>query len=323
MKTTNCVLAALVVSLAAHAQTPAKAPRVGILNNATVAVGGHLTAAFVRGMADLGYVDGKTIQFDVRYADGQLDRVPALAQELGALKPDVVFAASALAANAVRKSGTNAPIVFALAPDPVGEGFAASLARPGGNMTGLTTQSPEVAAKRVELIREAFTKTSRVAVLYALAFPGVPAELAESSAWSGRLAGSCCRWEAKRPEAIESAFAEMVKWRADVLLVVENPMFFFNRKSISELSERNRLPAIYRSSDYVTAGGLMSYGANYADLCRRAAGYVDKILRGAKAGDLPIEQPVKFELVINLKTAKAMGLTIPRDLLVRADQLLD
>ncbi|MBI2754903.1 MAG: ABC transporter substrate-binding protein [Betaproteobacteria bacterium] len=323
MKTILLLLGAALLTSVAQAQTPAKVPRVGVLQNGTVASGGHMTEAFARGLSELGYADGKNIILEVRYAEGKLDRLPALAQEFANLKVDVLFSPSALASRAAKKAGIGAPIVFALAPDPVAEGFVASLARPGGNMTGLTSLSPELGAKRVELLREMLPKTSRPAVLYALAFPGVSAQLSEAERAARAFGMDFLPVEATRPEDFEPAFAEALKRRADALLVIENPMFFTNRKTIVGLAEKHRLPAIYISKEYVVSGGLMSYGSNYADLCRRAASYVDKILKGAKPGDLPVEQPVKFELVINLKTAKAMGLTIPPAMLLRADEVIE
>lgn len=320
---TLLAVAALALACTANAQAPARTPKVAILHPGSVATHAHLHEAFVRGLAELGYVDGRNVQLETRFAEGRLDRLPALVQELAKQNVDVWFAPSALASGAVRKGGVTAPIVFAVAPDPVGEGFARSLAHPGGNMTGLTSQSPEVAAKRVDLMREAFPRTSRIAVLYALDFPGVPAELAEIERAVRSLGKEYRAVEAKRVEDIEPALAGIANWRADVLLVIENPMFFFNRKSITGLAQKHKLPAIYRSSDYVDAGGLMSYGASYTDLCRRAAAYVDRILRGAAPGSLPIEQPVKFELVLNQAAAKAIGVAFPRDLLLRADRVVE
>jgi putative tryptophan/tyrosine transport system substrate-binding protein len=314
---------ALFVCLTAHAQSPVKMPRIGILQNGSGASSEHLNKAFVRGLADLGYIDRKNIILEFSYAEGKLDRLPALAQELSTLNVDVFFAPSALASDAVRRTGATTSIVFALAPDPVSQGFAANLARPGGNLTGLTTLSPEVGAKRVEILRDAFPKMSRVAVLYFLANPGVNPQLSEAERAAKLFGLNVLPIEAKRPEELDPAFAEMAKVKADAVLVIENPMFFFNRKTIAGLAEKYRVPAMYISRDYVDAGGLMSYGSNYADLVRRAATYVDKIVKGAKPGDLPIEQPIKFDLVINQKTAKAMGVTIPRSLLLRADEVIE
>jgi putative tryptophan/tyrosine transport system substrate-binding protein len=317
------LLSALVLSLGVQAQAPAKFPRVGVLQNGTVATSGHLTEAFVRGLTELGYADGKNIVLEVRYADGQLNRLPELARELGSMNLDVLFAPSALASNAARKAGVRSPIVFSFAPDPVAEGFVASLARPGGNMTGLTSLSPDMGAKRIEILREAAPMLSRVAVLHSLAFPGVPAQLAEAERGLKSLGKDFVPFDVKRLEDLEPAFAEMAKARIDAVLVIENPMFFVNRKMIVGLTQKHRLPSIYISKEYVVSGGLMSYGSSYEDLARRAATYVDRILKGVKAGDLPVEQPIKFELVVNLRAAKALGLALPQSLLLRADQLVD
>lgn len=316
------VCASLLAS-GAQAQTTAKVPRVGVLLNGTAATAGFQAESFARGLSELGYTDGKNVILDVRYAEGQLDRLPALAQELATLKVDVLFAPSALASQAARTVGVRAPIVFALAPDPVAEGFVASLARPGGHMTGLTSQSPDLAAKRVELLREALPKTSRLGVIYALTFPGVRVQLLETERGAKLLGQESVPLEVRRLEEFEPAFVELTKRRASALLVIENPMFFTNRKMIVGLAEKHRLPAIYTAREYVVSGGLMSYGSNYADLCRRAATFVDRILKRARPADLPVEQPIKFELIINLKTARALGLTIPRGLLLRADEVIE
>jgi putative ABC transport system substrate-binding protein len=316
------MLLGALIAVGAHAQAP-KTPRIGVLHNGTVATNGHLTEAFKRGLAELGYVDGKNVAFELRHAEGQLTRLPTLAQELKDANVDLVFAPSALAANAMKKSGTTMPIVFALAPDPIDDGFVASLARPGGNMTGLTSQSPELGAKRFALLRETLPSISKLAVLYARPFPGVEAEIADIERATRLLGKDLVSVEVKRSDDLAAAFAEIARHRADAMIVIENPIFFTNRAAIVELAAKHRVPAIYRAKEYAVAGGLMSYGADYADLCRRAASYVDRIVRGAKPGDLPVEQPVKFELVINPAAAKAIGVAFPRDLLVRADVVVD
>jgi ABC-type uncharacterized transport system substrate-binding protein len=323
MKTILFLLIALLAAPLTRAQAPAAVPRVGVLQNGTVAINKPFTDAFARGLAELGYVDGKNIVLEVRYADGKFDRLPALAQELVHSKIQVLFTPSALATMALKKAGISVPIVFALAPDPVGEGFAASLARPGGNMTGLTSLSPEISAKRVELLREAFPGISRLAVLYSLGNPGVAPQLAEAERAAKVFNLDFIPVEAKQPDDFEPAFAQAVRQRASALLVIENPMYFHNRETIVALAEKHRLPAIYISKEYADSGGLMSYGSNYIDLIRRAAGHVDKILRGAKAGDLPIEQPIRYELVVNLKAARAIGLKVPQSILLRAERVIE
>lgn len=249
--------------------------------------------------------------------------MPVLAQDLARAGIQVLFTPSAFASHAAKKAGVAVPIVFALAPDPVAEGFAASLARPGGNMTGLSSLSPEMGAKRVELLSEAVPKLSRLAVLHSLSYPGVPAQLSEAERAVRLIGKETLGFDVKRLEDIEPAFAAIAKARPDAMLVIENPMFFQNRDLIVRLAEKYRLPAIYISREYAASGGLMSYGSSYVDLVRRAASHVDRILKGAKPGDLPIEQPVKFELVVNLRTARALGLVIPQGLLLRADQVID
>jgi len=310
--------------LASFAQKQSRVWRIGFLTNGTVASSQGQIDAFVRGLSELGYADGKNVILEPRFAEGKLDRLPALVAELLAQKIDVLFAPSGVAAQAAKKSGTTVPIVFALASDPVGLGFGQSLAHPGGTMTGLTSTHTELSAKRIELLREAFPATKRIAVLYFLAPSGasVVEQLAETERAAKILGVALVAEESPRLEDFERAFASMQKLHPDALIVIENPMFFTNRARLAELAATLRIPAIYNVSEYVHAGGLMSYGASYADLCRRAAAYVIKILNGALPGDLPIERPTKFELVINLKTAKALGLTIPQSLLLRADEAI-
>jgi len=275
----------------------------------------------VRGLRELGYTDGKNFIIEPRWAEGKLDRLPVLATELLAQKIDLLFAPSGIAAQAAKKSSATIPIVFALAPDPVGQGFGQSLAHPGGNMTGMTSTHTELSAKRIELLKEAFPTIKRIAVLYFLApsAAGVAEQLAETERAAKILRLALMMEESPRAEDFERAFASIRAQRPDALIVIENPIFFTNRVRLTELAATLRIPAIYNVSEYVHAGGLMSYGASYTDLCRRAAAYAVKILNGALPGDLPIERPTKFELVLNAKTAKALGLTIPQSVLLRAD----
>ena len=316
--------AMLAAPLASFAQKQSKVWRIGFLTNGTVASSQGQLDAFVRGLSELGYIDGKNVILEPRWAEGKLDRLPALVTELLAQKIDLLFAPSGVAAQAAKKSGTTIPIVFALAPDPVGQGFAQSLAHPGGNMTGMTSTHTELSAKRIELLKEAFPTTKRIAVLYFLApsGAGVAEQLAETERAAKVLGVALVTEESPRVEDFERAFASIRTQRPDALIVIENPMFFTNRVRLTELAAMLRIPAIYNVSEYVHAGGLMSYGASYADLCRRAAANLVKILNGALPGDLPIERPTKFELVINVKTAKAIGLTIPQSLLLRTDEVI-
>ena len=314
----------LAAPLASFAQKQSRTWRIGFLSNGTVASAKGQLDGFVRGLGELGYAEGKNFILETRWAEGKLDRLPTLVAELLAQKIDLMFAPSGVAAQATKSSGTSIPIVFALAPDPVGQGFGQSLAHPGGNMTGMTSTHTELSAKRMELLKEAFPATKRIAVLYFVApsAAGVAEQLAETERAAKVLGVTLVTEESPRLEDFERAFASLQKQRPDALIVIENPMFFTNRVRLTELAAMLRIPAIYNVSEYVHAGGLMSYGASYADLCRRAAAYVVKILNGALPGDLPIERPTKFELVINVKTARAAGLTIPQSVLLRADDTI-
>ena len=316
---------ALVSPLSSIAQQQGKVWRIGFLTPGTVASTQGQIDAFMRGLSELGYADGKNVILERRYAEGKLDRLPALVAELLAQKVDVLLAPSGVAAQAAQKSGTATPIVFAFAPDPVGQGFGKSLAHPGGNMTGMTSTHGELSAKRVELLKDAFPRTRRIAVLYFVApsGAGVAEQLAETERAAKILGVALVTEESPRVEDFERAFASIQKQRPDALIVIENPMFFTNRVRLTELAATLRAPAIYNVSEYVDAGGLMSYGASYADLIRRAATHVVKILNGAKPGDLPIEQPTRFELTINMKTANALGIKIPNSILVRADRVIE
>ena len=306
--------ALLAAPMASFAQQQSKVWRIGFLTNGTVTSTKGQLDAFVRGLNELGYFEGRNIIIESRFAEGKLDRLPALVSELLAQKLEVIYAPSGVAAQATKKSGTTISIVFAFAPDPVGQGFGTSLSHPGGNMTGLTSTHTELSAKRIELLKEVSPATRRVAVLYFLApsAAGVAEQLAETEQAAKILGVTIVTEESPRVEDFERAFASIQKHRPDALIVIENPMFFTNRMRLTELAASLRIPAIYNVSEYVHAGGLMSYGASYADLSRRAASYVVKILNGRKPGDLPIERPTRLELAINMKTAKAIGLRIPQ-----------
>jgi len=315
----------LAAPLAAEAQPAAKVARIGFLAT-SLAANPHLTDAFGQGLRDLGYVEGRTVVIEYRDAEGNLERLPALAAELVALKVDVIVSPNTPAALAAKQATRTLPIVFVGVGEPVASGLVSSLARPGGNVTGLSVVSPELVGKWLELLTQAVPEVSRVAVLRQ---PGAMDERTEKDMLKGaevaaRALGVRLQFvEARSSADLERAFSDMIRERAGALTVRPAPMFVSERRRLVDLAAKNRLPAVYPWREFVDAGGLMAYGPNLADLYRRAAPYVDKILRGAKPGDLPVEQPTKFELAINLKTAKALGLTIPPSLLQRADQVIE
>jgi putative ABC transport system substrate-binding protein len=315
----------LAASRAAEAQQAAKVPRIGLLLTSLTA-NPHLRAAFLRGLHDLGYVERRNVVIEYRSAEGRTERFPALAAELVALQADVIVVPGTPGALAAKQATPTIPIVFVGVSDPAESGLVTSLARPGGNVTGLSLLAPELVGKCLEWLKEAVPGVDRVAVLWQ---PGALGERTEQDMLKGaevtaRALGMRLQFvEARGPEALDKAFSEMTKARAGALALTGNPMFITERRRLVALAARYRLPAVYPWTEGVDAGGLMAYGPNLADLFRRAATYVDKILKGAKPGDLPVEQPTKFELVINLKTAKALGLVIPESLLQRADQVIE
>jgi len=310
---------------AGRAQQAAKIARIGYLT-VNLAASPHLLEAFRQGLRDLGYVESSNVVIDIRDAEGKPERLPALAAELVALKVDVILVGGTAPALAAKQSTRTIPIVFAAVGNPVTDGLATSLARPGGNVTGLSTSAAlEIVGKRLELLKQAIPGVTRVAVLWQ---PGGQGErtdkdiLKEAEVAARALGVRLQVVEARGPDDFDRAFSEMTRARAGALTVSGTTMFFTERRRLVDLAAKYRLPEAYPARDYVDAGGLMSYGANFADLHRRAATYVDRILKGAKPGDLPVEQPTKFELIINLKTAKALGLTIPQSLLLRADEVI-
>jgi putative ABC transport system substrate-binding protein len=314
----------LAAPLAARAQQAAKVARIGYLAG-NQAASPHLPEAFHQGLRDLGYVEGRNVVIELRDAEGKFERLPALAAELVALKVDVIVAPSTLAALAAKQATRTLPIVFIGANDPVTDGLVASLARPGGNVTGLATLVSELVGKYLELLKQALPEVSRVAFLW---HPGGSGERTErdmlkAAEAAARALGVRLQFvEVRGPEDFDRAFSDMTRARAGALTVFGSSMFVSERRRLADLAAKNRLPGMYPIREFVDAGGLMAYGPNNADLLRRAATYVDKILKGAKPGDLPVEQPTKFELVINLKTAKALGLTIPQSVLGRADEVI-
>ena len=317
-------LVGLFSPVAAEAQQAAKIARIGFLTD-NLTANPHLREAFRQGLRDLGYVEGRNVVIEYRDAEGKPERFTALAAELVALKVDVIVAPTTLATVASKQATRTLPIVFATAGDPVTSGLVTSLARPGGNVTGLSILAPELVGKRLELLTQAVPEVSRVAVLWQ---PGAMGErmdkdmLKEADVAARALGVRLHFVEARGPADFDRAFSDMTRARAGALTVLGSTMFSNERRRLVDLAPKNRLPAVYTSREFVEAGGLMSYGPNAADSYRRAATYVDKILKGTKPADLPVEQPTKFELVINLKTAKALGLKIPQSVLARADQVI-
>jgi putative ABC transport system substrate-binding protein len=267
-------------------------------------------------------VEGKNIVIEWRFAEGKLDRLPALAAELVRLKVDVIVTAGPPATRPAKEATSTIPIVMAQDSDPVANGFVASLARPGGNITGLSTLAPEISGKQLELLKETVPRLSRAAVFGNSTRPGNAQTLREVELAAGALKVKLQSLDVLDPKDIETAFREARKGRADVVLVLANPVATSHRTQLVDLAAKSRLPAIYYATEFVEDGGLMFYGASYIDLYRRAATYVDKILKGRKPADLPVEQPMKFEFIVNLKAAKQIGLTIPPNVLVRATKVI-
>lgn len=305
-----------------QAQQTKKIPRIGFLLASSPSALSARAQAFRQGLRDLGYVEGKNILIEWRYAEGKLDRLPALAAELVHLKVEVIVTGGPQATRPAKETTTTIPIVMGFDSDPVGSGVVASLARPGGNITGLSTLAPELSGKQLELLKEIVPRLSRVAVLGNSAEPGNAQALKETERAAGAFAVQLQYLNILGVKDIETAFREATKVRADAVLLLVSPVVISHRKQIAELAAKSRLPVIYPWPEFVEDGGLMTYGVSSADLFRRAAIYVDKILKGAKPAELPVEQPTKFELVINLKSAKQIGLTIPPNVLARADKVI-
>jgi putative ABC transport system substrate-binding protein len=306
----------------AEAQQPKKVPRIGFLTAPSPSAQAARTEAFRQGLRELGYVEGKNIVIEWRYAEGKLDRLPALAAELVRLKVDVIVTGGVGGTRAANEATNTIAIVMTQDPDPVANGFVVSLARPGGNITGLSVLAPELSTKQLELLKEVLPKASRVAVLGTSTSPSTAQSLRDTELAAGALALKLQYLDVRDPKDIEAAFRAASKERADAVLMLGGPVLASQRTQIVDLAVKSRLPAISRNRPDVEAGGLMAYGASSTDLSRRAATYVDKILKGSKPADLPVEQPKKFELVINLKTAKQIGLTIPPNVLARADRVI-
>ena len=308
--------------LAASAQQPAKVPRVGYIGSVGPTVGAPILEAFRQGLRDLGYVEGQNIAIESRWAEGRVERFPDLAAELVRLKLDVFVVTSTPGALAAKQATSTIPIVMLAVDDPVGVGLVASLARPGGNVTGLTNFAVALRAKSLELLKEVVPEVTRVAVLSEPAYVLHATYMRETEVAAQALAVKLQLLGVRSANELESAFAAIVRDRAGALLVMPTPLTVEHARRIVGLAGKSRLPAIYAFRRHVEDGGLMSYGTSSLDQNRRAATYVDKILKGAKPADLPVEQPTRFELVINLKTAKALGLTFPQSILIRADQVI-
>jgi putative ABC transport system substrate-binding protein len=314
----------LALCVSASTQQPKKVPRIGYLSSSDPATESTRSEPFRLALRELGYIEGQNIAFEYRYAEGKRDRNPELAAELVRLKVDIIVVAGYGLIQAAKNATKTIPIVMAgRGIDPVVAGLVESLARPGGNVTGLTTLSGELGGKRLELLKEAVPKVARVAVLYDPAAPGTVREVKEVLPVAARVLGLTVQpWEVRGAGGFEKVFSALSKERPDGLYVPIGPLMFANRKRIAGFALKSRLPSVYTTREAVDAGGLMSYDADIADNYRRVATYVDKILKGAKPADLPVEQPTKFELVINLKAAKQIGLTIPPNVLARADRVI-
>jgi len=308
--------------LAVDAQQSGKVPRIGFLGNSTATLEANLVGPFREGLRDLGYNEGRNVLIEYRWAEGKYERFPALIAELIALKVDVIVTAGTPATLAVKKATTSVPLVMVAVGDPVGTGIVASLARPGGNITGLSSIAPELEGKRLELLRGVIPKLSHIAVLWNPANAYQVSSEKEVRAAAQVLQMKVQSLGVRTPEELDGALAAIVRERPGALLVLADRLFLHNRQRIMEFAARHRLPGVYAYRELVEAGGLMSFGPSYAGMHRQAATYVDKILKGAKPADLPVEQPTTFELVINLKTAKALGVKIPQSVLIRADEVI-
>jgi putative ABC transport system substrate-binding protein len=312
----------LLAGVVAPAQQPTKIPRIGWLAGASLSAQSARTEAFRQGLRDLGYVEGKNIVIEWRYAEGKVDRLPDLVAELVRLKVDVIVTAGPNSTRAAKATTSMIPIVMTSDPDPVGDRFVASLARPGGNITGLSNFDPELSGKRLEILSEVVPKLSRVAVLGTSTTPAHAQVTGEIELAAKALKVQLQYLDVLASKDIETAFRNASKGGAQAVLTLTSPILTSQRAQLADLAAKNRLPAIYYRSEFVEDGGLMSYGASFTDMDRRAATYVDKILKGRTPADLPVEQPMKFEFVVNLIAAKQIGLTIPPNVLVRADKVI-
>ena len=317
-------LGILAAPVGAEAQQPAKVHRIGLLSPSSPSDPRmqRRLEAFRQGLRELGYVEGQNIAIESRWAEGKYDRLPGLAAELVRLKVDVIVAVGVPAIQAAKEATRTIPIVMAYVTDPLALGLVASLARPGGNITGLSLMAPELVGKRLELLKEVVPRVSRVALLSNPVNPGNAAQVREAEVAARALGVRLQPLEARDPKQIESAFAVITRERAGALIVLVDSVLIDHRTRIADLAAKRRLPTVYGLREHAEAGGLIAYGASRDDMSRRAATYVDKILKGAKPADLPVEQPTRFELVLNTKTAKALGITFPPSIMVRTDQVI-
>jgi putative ABC transport system substrate-binding protein len=317
------VLGLLALPFAAEAQQPAQPPRIGFLTATSPASLARSIEAFRQGLRELGYVEGQNLVIEWRYAEGRLERLPELAAELVRLQVACIVSSGPSVHRTVRTATATIPIVMAWDNDPVGNGFVASLARPGRNMTGLSVQSPEISGKQLELLKETVPQLARVAILGNSTEAGNAASAKAIELAAGALGVQLHYLDVLAFQDIVPAFHAATEGRVDAILVLSSPVFYMQREQLAALAVKSRLPAIYSESDFVEVGGLMSYGVSRLDLYRRAATYVDKILKGTKPADLPVEQPIKFELAINVQAAKQIDLTIPPMLRFQADQVIE
>jgi putative ABC transport system substrate-binding protein len=316
----SAVLFALCPS--ASAQEPTKMPRIGLLVAVSPSAAAARIETFRQGLRELGYVEGKNIVIESRYAEGKLDRLPVLAAELVRLRVDIIVTAGGQATRAAKQATSTIPIVMTNDPDPVGSGFVASLARPGGNITGLSTLAPELSGKRLELLKEVVPKLSRVAIVGTSTQPGHTQTIKELELAAREFKAQTQYLDVLKSKDIEIAFRAAAKGRAEGVLTLTSAILRSQRIQLADLAVKNRIPVIYNDIQFVEAGGLIFYGVSFLDLDRRAATYVDRILKGSKPADLPVEQPKKFEFIVNLKAAKQIGLTVPPNVLARADKVI-
>jgi putative ABC transport system substrate-binding protein len=323
MITAAVALGAVAASIACLAQQHLRVWRIGFLSGSAAPIMSRNTAAFLKGMRDLGYMEGKNLVIEWRFADGNFERLPSLAADLVSSKVDVIVAVGSPAISAAQKATPTIPIVMATTGDPVGSGFVKSLARPGGNITGLSNMGGDIGPKLFDLLREVVPKLSRVALLVTPTSTTYRAISQSVQAAAQNAGAKVLVVEASSPQELENAFSTIVRENADAVIVGASTFFTLQQRQVAELALKYRMPSMFGNPVNVEAGGLMSYGYRVTENYQRSAAYVDKILRGVKPGDLPVEQPITLELVVNLKTAKALGLTIPQSILLRADQVIE